>query len=188
MENEVAADTVQARLYRWSSLARKLVAQDDAEAIKWTRCDRIIAIVSQIASERSWTLLPGGMGVEIARACPSSEPECIQIESRDGQLYVCKPASLTCIFLQDYPDQSCFRLRLRRLKPIDETIVGRDPTEEWHGKVRAADGTERRDDYTRLLRGRLQIVARDVLDANYEGQYEELIRNQLLTQLNVDSR
>jgi hypothetical protein len=166
---------------RWIDYVQRLMSPLDADEIEWTRPERIIAELSRLGLEVpgvTWAFLPCGGGLEIARAALSSEPECIQLEGNDGELYVCRPRSLRCNAVPGATSHSFFDLRLERLRPLDEEIVRDDMKEEWRGKVLASDGTETVADYTRLLGGWILICCSVSYDDDLDGQYDEMTRNQ----------
>jgi len=160
----------------WEKLTHGLVLQHGGHRAKWTELEDIIAVINRVERElpgAHCAFLPGGGSLEIASACMSSEPGCLQLENReDGHLYVGKPSSLMCFFFPSAPELNYLDLKLDGLQPMDETVLDGDGKEESYGRVLASDGTERRDDYTRLLGGRMIIFARGAFSAGLDGLFE----------------
>jgi hypothetical protein len=175
----------------WEKFTCGLVSQHGGHRAKWTELKDIIAVIDRAGRELPgvhWAFLPRGGGLEIARGCLSSEPGCLQLENREGgHVYVCKPSSLMCFSFFPLAPTSYLDLQLDGLQPMDETVIGRDRKEEWYGRVLGADGTERRDDYTRLLRGRMMIFARGAYDADFDGNFDRLSRKAFYTCARCDA-
>ena len=172
VENELCAT--------WTDFTRDLLSQD-ADAIEWTRLEQIVAVLNRLACELPgvhWAFLPRGGGLEIAHASISSEPDCIQVESRSGDVYVCRPRSLRCNAIPVEPHFAYLDLQLERLRTRDEEIVRSDLKEDWRGKILGPDGTEKYGNYTRLLNGWVFICCRVCYREDYDGHYDELTRNQ----------
>jgi hypothetical protein len=161
----------------WDSFLRPFIPPHDADAIEWTRPEQIVAVLNRLPDAHR-AFLPRGGRLEIARVCMSSEPECIQLEGRNGDMYVCQPRSLRCNVFPGAPYLSYLDFQFERLRPQDEATVRSDWKEEWRGKVVTPDGTEKYGDYTRVLRGWMLICCKASYHEDLDGQYDELTRNQ----------
>jgi hypothetical protein len=169
---------------QWKDFTHELVTHNGSRRAKWTQVKQIIAVIDRAGRELGGVhsaFLPGGGIVEITSACRSLERPCVQLDCRDsGHRLVCLPMSLMCFSFPDAPELNYFDLRLRQLAPWEEeTARRRERREEWYGYVRTADGTERRDEYTRLLRGRMMMFATGAHDEYLDGRFERFSRKEL---------
>jgi hypothetical protein len=165
----------------WDAFIRTLVPQPNIEHAEYIQLDQIIAILNQLGREVPDThlaLLPGGENIAIARASMGVEPEYIQIEDREGNLLVCEPRSMVCFRVAKALDMSYLDLELHGLLPLDDTYVRNDRKEDLFGPVRAADGTVRKEDFTRLLSGRLFVGFKDSY-SHFEGKVDVVPRMRL---------
>jgi hypothetical protein len=166
----------------WEDIIRTLLPQPGVDQAEYMQLDQIIAVLNKLGSEPPDThlvRLPGGESIAIARASIGAEPGYIQIEDREGSLFVCKPRSMVCFRVSKALDMSYLDLELNGLTPLDDTNVRTDRKEDLYGPVRAADGTARKDDFTRLLSGRLLIGCKNGCPRYFEGKVDDVPRKGL---------
>ena len=177
-------DRIESELWdAWENFMCDLMRRQRRRWAEWTEHKDIIEIIDRAGRELPGVhqaFLPGGgCIVEIARACPSFVTPGMQLECRHtGQCLDCLPMSLICVSFATAPELSYLDLRLRELAPLDETNVRRDRKEEWYGTVIGANGKERRDGYTRLLRGRMMMFARGAYGEELDGEFERWSRKE----------
>jgi hypothetical protein len=175
MSNQCEGQPGPAQSSSWVNFVSTLLPQPDVNRAKFVQLDEIVAILDQLGRDVPdvhWAFLPGGESIEIARASMGAEPECMQIESREGGLFVCKPESLVCFRFSKALEMSYLDLALQSLLPMDDTNLRTDKKEDCYGEIRGADGTTRKDDFTRLLSGRLIVGTKDEWPRELEGIFD----------------
>ena len=139
MSNQCEGQPGPAQSSSWVNFISTLFPRPGVNRAKYIQVDEIVAILEQLAREVPdvhWAFLPGREIIEIARASMGAEPESMQIESRKGGLFVCKPESLVCFRFSKAMEMSYLDLDLQSLLPMDETNLRKDKKEDCYGEIR----------------------------------------------------
>jgi hypothetical protein len=175
---------------KWERFFLKHMAAIDADAIEWTMPNGIIAMLGLLGREvphYHWAFLPDGDSFQIARTGESSERDCMQIETTSGVIWVCRPVSLMCFSFPFTPEVSYFDLQLGEMRRKNKATGPGDVQEQWCGKVLTDGPSDRRADYTRLLRGRVVIFSAGLNLGDREPEHASLTREECRARMQIEA-
>lgn len=177
----------------WNEIQQVLFPFSTPERVTWSNIKDIIDVLNLLAKSNSLNhmFLPNGGGLDLQKACFSSEENCIELNAND-LIYILKPKRLLFESFQSDTQWNYFRLETSELSPLSEkkyADYGEEPlTEITPGSYTDYECYEY-DDFNgkplpdsarqlvRILRGDFVIFAKtsiyNKVSATYDGRHNK---------------